>query len=222
MLRILYIFANSIIGYMKKLLTLLAVLTFALASFAQTPEEIADKMSEVMDNLEDNGLRMTMDIKIPILGTMSTTAWSLGEKMRMEAEMLGKKIITWMDENTEWTYVVEENIVTIENRDPKNPSSEQENMKMFESVTEGYDVFLKKETDTAWYLQCKKNKSNKNKDDPKTMDIVVAKGTYYPISLSAKVSGVTVTMRNLDFNVTEKQVTFNKSDYPGVRVVDKR
>lgn len=207
---------------MKKLLTLLAILLFASASFAQTPKEIADKMSEVMDNLEDNGLRMTMDIKIPILGTMSTTAWSLGEKMRMEAEMMGYKIVTWMDEDTEWTYEAEENTVTIKNRDIQKPSTEQENMKMFESVTEGYDVFLKKETDTAWYLQCKKNKSNKNKDDPKTMDIVVAKGTYYPISLSAKVSGVTVTMRDLDFNVTEKQVTFNKSDYPGVRVVDQR
>lgn len=207
---------------MKKLLTLLAILLFASASFAQTPKEIADKMSEVMDNLEDNGLRMTMDIKIPILGTMSTTAWSLGEKMRMEAEMMGYKIVTWMDEDTEWTYEAEENTVTIKNRDIQKPSTEQENMKMFESVTEGYDVFLKKETDTAWYLQCKKNKSNKNKDDPKTMDIVVAKGTYYPISLSAKVSGVTVTMRDLDFNVTEKQVTFNKSDYPGARVVDQR
>ena len=207
---------------MKKIIALFAAFAVAIAAFAQTPEEIADKMSEVMGNLEDNGLRMTMDIKIPILGTMSTTAWSLGEKMRMEAEMMGKKIVTWMDEDTEWTYEVEENTVTIKNRDIQKPSTEQENMKMFESVTEGYDVFLKKETDTAWYLQCKKNKSNKNKDDPKTMDIVVAKGTYYPISLSAKVSGVTVTMRDLDFNVTEKQVTFNKDDYTGVRIVDQR
>ncbi len=207
---------------MKKIIALFAAFAVAIAAFAQTPKEIADKMSEVMGNLEDNGLRMTMDIKIPILGTMSTTAWSLGEKMRMEAEMMGKKIVTWMDEDTEWTYEAEENTVTIKNRDNQKPSTEQENMKMFESVTEGYDVFLKKETDTAWYLQCKKNKSNKNKDDPKTMDIIVAKGTYYPISLSAKVSGVTVTMRDLDFNVTEKQVTFNKDDYTGVRIVDQR
>ena len=207
---------------MKRLFALISALVLAVASFAQTPEEIANKMSEVMGNLEDNGLRMTMDIKIPILGTMSTVAWSLGDKMRMEAEMMGKKIVTWMDEDTEWTYEAEENTVTIKNRDIQKPSTEQENMKMFESVTEGYDVFLKKETDTAWYLQCKKNKSNKNKDDPKTMDLVVSKGTYYPVSLSAKVSGVTVTMRDLDFNVTEKQVTFNKSDYPGVRIVDQR
>ena len=175
-----------------------------------------------MEGLEDNGLRMTMDIKIPILGTMSTDAWTLGEKMRMEAQVMGKKVVTWMDETTEWTYNVAERTITIENRKADKPSSEQENMKMFNSATEGYDLFLKKETDDAWYIQCKKNKSNTNKDDPKTMDIVIAKGTYYPVSLSAKVQGITVTMRNLVFNVTDQEVTFNPADYPGVTVIDKR
>ena len=207
---------------MKRLFTLIAALAFALVSFAQTPEEIVDRMSEAMEQLESNGLRMTMDIKIPILGTMSTVAWSLGDKMRMEAEAMGKKIITWMDNDTEWTYTAEDNTITIQNRDAQKPSSEQENMKMLDSVTEGYDVFLKKETDTAWYIQCKKNKTNTNKDDPKTMDLVVAKGTYHPVSLSARVSGITVTMRDLGFNVTEKEVTFNKADYPGAVIVDKR
>ncbi len=207
---------------MKRLFALITALALAVASFAQTPEEIVDRMSEAMEQLGNTGLRMTMDIKIPILGTMSTVAWSLGDKMRMEAEAMGKKIITWMDNDTEWTYTAEDNTVTIQNRDAKKPSSEQENMKMLDSVTEGYDVFLKKETDTAWYIQCKKNKSNTNKDDPKTMDLVVAKGTYHPISLSARVSGITVTMRDLGFNVTEKQVTFNKADCPGATIVDKR
>jgi outer membrane lipoprotein-sorting protein len=207
---------------MKRLFALITALALAVASFAQTPEEIVDRMSEAMEQLGNTGLRMTMDIKIPILGTMSTVAWSLGDKMRMEAEAMGKKIITWMDNDTEWTYTAEDNTITIKNRDAQKPSSEQENMKMLDSVTEGYDVFLKKETDTAWYIQCKKSKSNTNKDDPKTMDLVVAKGTYHPVSLSARVSGITVTMRDLDFNVTEKQVTFNKADYPGVTIVDKR
>jgi outer membrane lipoprotein-sorting protein len=207
---------------MKKLFAFISAIALAVASFAQTPEEIVDRMSEAMEQLENTGLRMTMDIKIPILGTMSTVAWSLGDKMRMEAEAMGKKIITWMDNDTEWTYTAEDNTVTIQNRDAKKPSSEQENMKMLDSVTEGYDVFLKKETDTAWYIQCKKNKSNTNKDDPKTMDLVVAKGTYHPVSLSARVSGITVTMRDLGFNVNEKQVTFNKADCPGATIVDKR
>lgn len=207
---------------MKKLFAFISALALAVTSFAQTPEEIVDRMGEAMDKLENTGLRMTMDIKIPILGTMSTVAWSLGDKMRMEAEAMGKKIITWMDNDTEWTYTADDNTVTIKNRDAKKPSSEQENMKMLDSVTEGYDVFLKKETDTAWYIQCKKNKTNTNKDDPKTMDLVVAKGTYHPVSLSARVSGITVTMRDLGFNVTEKQVTFNEADCPGATIVDKR
>ena len=207
---------------MKRLFTFITALALSVMSFAQTPEEIADRMSEAMEQLESTGLRMTMDIKIPILGTMSTVAWTLGDKMRMEAEAMGKKIITWMDNDTEWTYTADDNTVTISNRDAKKTSSEQENMQMFESVTEGYDVFLKKETDQAWYLQCKKTKSNTNKDDPKTIDLVVAKGTYHPISLSAKVSGITVTMRDIAFNVSDKQVTFNKADYPGAKIVDKR
>ena len=207
---------------MKKLFAFISALALAAASFAQTPEEIVDRMSEAMEQLENTGLRMTMDIKIPILGTMSTVAWSLGEKMRMEAQVMGKKVVTWMDETTEWTYNVAERTITIETRKADKPSSEQENMKMFNSATEGYDLFLMKETDDAWYIQCKKNKSNTNKDDPKTMDIVIAKGTYYPVSLSAKVQGITVTMRNLVFNVTDQEVSFNPADYPGVTVIDKR
>jgi hypothetical protein len=54
------------------------------------------------------------------------------------------------------------------------------------------------------------------------MEIVVAKETFYPMSLSAKVEMVTVTMRNLQFSVSEKDVTFNKADYPGATIIDKR
>lgn len=137
---------------MKRLFFLIVALTFALVSFAQTPEETVDRMSE--------------DVKIPILGTMSTVAWSQGVKMRMEAEAIGKKIITWMNNGTDWTYTAEDDTNTVQDRDAQKPSSEQENMTMLDSVTEGYGVFMKKETDTAWYLQCKKNKTNTNKDAP--------------------------------------------------------
>ena len=81
---------------------------------------------------------------------------------------------------------------------------------------------LAKETADAWTIKCRKKSSNTDKDDPKNMEIVIAKGTYYPVSLSARVDMVTVTMRNLRFNVSEKDVTFNKADYPGVTIIDKR
>lgn len=81
---------------------------------------------------------------------------------------------------------------------------------------------IAKETSSAWTIKCKKNRFNTNKDDPKNMEIVIAKDTYYPMSLSAKVDLVTVTMRNLQFSVSEKDVTFNKADYPGATIIDKR
>ena len=208
---------------MKRILALLTACAFALAAYAQTAEEIMAKMGEVMEQVgEESGLRMTMDIKIPILGTMSTKAWSLGDKMRMEAEMMGKKLITWQDGETEWTYDSDANTITIEKQDTSKKSEEKENMEMFQNATEGYDVSIGKETSTTWTIKCRKNRSNTNKDDPKNMEIVVAKGTYYPVSLSAKVNMVTVTMRDLKFHVTEKEVTFNKAEYPGATIIDKR
>ena len=208
---------------MKRILALLTACAFAVAAYAQTAEEIMAKMGEVMEQVgEESGLRMTMDIKIPILGTMSTKAWSLGDKMRMEAEMMGKKLITWQDGETEWTYDSDANTITIEKQDTSKKSEEKENMEMFQNATEGYDVSIGKETSTTWTIKCRKNRSNTNKDDPKNMEIVVAKGTYYPVSLSAKVNMVTVTMRDLKFHVTEKEVTFNKAEYPGATIIDKR
>ena len=208
---------------MKKIFAALAAGLLAVAAYAQTAEEIMAKMGEVMEQVgEESGLRMTMDIKIPILGTMSTKAWSLGDKMRMEAEMMGKKLITWQDGETEWTYDSDANTITIEKQDTSKKSEEKENMEMFQNATEGYDVSIGKETSTTWTIKCRKNRSNTNKDDPKNMEIVIAKGTYYPVSLSAKVDMVTVTMRDLKFHVTEQEVTFNKADYPGATVIDKR
>ena len=208
---------------MKRFFALLTACVLAVAAYAQTAEEIVARMDAAMEQVSaENGFRMTMDLKIPILGTMSSDAWSLGDKMRLEANMMGKKLVTWQDGQTEWTYDSSENTITIENQDKTKKSDEKENMKMFQSATEGYDVSIAKETAESWTIKCKKNRFNTNKDDPKNMEIVVAKETYYPMSLSAKVEMVTVTMRNLKFNVSEKDVTFNQADYPGATIIDKR
>ena len=208
---------------MKRFFALLTAGLLAVTAYAQTAEEIIAKMEEVMEQFsEENGLRMTMDIKIPILGTLSSSVWSLGDKMRKEATMMGKKLVTWQDGVTEWTYDSDENTITIEKQDQSKKSDEKENMEMFQNATEGYDVSIGKETASSWTIKCKKNRSNTNKDDPKNMEIVVAKGSYYPLSLSAKIEGVTVTMHDLKFSVSEKDVTFNKADYPGVTIIDKR
>ena len=93
---------------MKRILALLTAFVLVVAAYAQTAEEIVAKMDEAMSQVsEENGFRMTMDLKIPILGTMSTNAWTLGDKMRLEAKMMGKQLITWEDGETEWTYDAE-------------------------------------------------------------------------------------------------------------------
>ena len=209
---------------MKKILYILVTLVLSSVSvFAQTPEEIIAQMDQVMEKHEaKDGFAMVMEMKIPILGSFASAVKSWGDKMRMEIDVKGEQMITYIDGDTEWNYNVKEKVIKIKKRDVTKKSKEEENMKMFQSATEGYDVSISKETDKAWFLRCKKNRSNTNKDDPKNMDLVIAKGTYMPISLSAKVSGITITMRDLDFNVTEKDVTFNQADYPGVKVVDER
>ena len=207
---------------MKRFIVLLAASLLSVAVFAQTPKEIIDKMEEVMDKLEVDGIVMTMDVKVPILGTMSTKAWSRGDKTRIEGEMLGVKIINFTDGETEWEYNTKENKVRIKHQDASKESQEESNAKLFDVISEGYDVSLGSETSTAWTLLCKKSKSNTNKDDPKSIDIVIAKGTYYPVSLSTKVSGISVKLYDLGFNVSEKQVTFDPAEFPGVTIIDER
>lgn len=212
---------------MKRLIGLLASLIVAVAAFAQTPEEIISRMEAAMDAHENDGLVMTMDIKMPIIGTLSTTTRMLGDKFRAEGSMKDKKVIYWNDGTTKWTYDSEKNEVTVENvtaeeKEKDKQSSGADDLEMFSGITAGYDVSIKSETASVWNLLCRKSKTNTDKDDPKTMNLVVAKGTYYPVSISAKMKGVTVTLRDLSYGVLEKDVTFNKADYPTARIIDKR
>ena len=205
---------------LKKLFSVLCFLGMAGVLVAQTPKEILSRMDAEMDKHDKEGLIMTVDAKVPILGTMTTKTYTLGDKARVEANMMGVDVITWTDGKTSWTYNSKKNEVEISKQEG---SSESEgDAEMFNGITQGYDVTIDKETAKTWELICKKSKSNKDKDTPKKMELVVAKGTFMPISLKTKISGIGITMRNISFGVTEKQVTFNANDYPGVTIVDKR
>ena len=209
---------------MKKIVTFLFGAIFfglAMGSYAQTPQEIVDRMEEAMETHEPEGIVMIIDVKVPIVGTMTTKSYSLGDKLRVEAKMLGVELITWSDGTTEWTYNSKSNEVEIDN-DSGSAAEDSGDTEMFSGITDGYDLSIQKETADAWYLKCKKSKTNTDKDSPKTIDLVIAKGTYYPISLSTKVSGVSMTMREISFGVPESMVTFNINDYPDAKVVDKR
>lgn len=201
-------------------MTFLAAALFAVMAFAQTPEEIVARMEEEMNKHEHDGLVMVIDVKIPILGTMSTTSYALDKKTRVEGEMSGVKFITWSDGKTQWTYNKKENTIEIENEKPG--AGTETDAEMFSGITDDYDVSIKKETADAWHLLCKKSKNNTDKDAPKTIDLVISKKNYYPLSLSTKMSGVSMNLHVISFGVTEKQVTFNAADYPTAKIVDKR
>lgn len=208
---------------MKKLLSIIAFIAFAGIAIAQTPEEIISRMeAEMAKHDEKEGLAMTMDMKIPILGTFSSRTYTLGDKYRIEVSEDGKQSITWSDGKTDWTYSSEKNEIEIKKHEVKEKKENEGDAKMFDGITDGYDVKLDKETPDTWQFLCKRSKSNPDKDAPKKMTLIVAKGTYMPISLSAKVSAITITMRDLSYGVTEEQVTFNPKNYPNATLVDKR
>jgi outer membrane lipoprotein-sorting protein len=207
---------------MRRILALLSAFFLALSAFAQTPGEIVAKMEETIGKTDTNGMVMSMDMKIPILGTITSRVWTLGEKTRIEGKIKGEKWVSFMDGDTEWQYSPEDNKVRIKHYKLNLGTTEASNAKMFDGVSDGYDISLDKETASAWFLQCKKKKGNKDKDAPKTMDLVVAKGSFYPLSLSAKASGITIKMYDLGFDVTENQVTFNPADFPGATIIDER
>lgn len=209
---------------MKKLaISVLSYLAIALAALAQSPAEILSRMEAELDKHDDSeGIAMTVDVKVPILGTMTTRCYSLGDKTRVEGTMAGVKIVTFTDGVTEWTYTDKNNEIEITKAKPSSSADADGDMALFEGVQEGYDITLKKEDAKAWYLNCKKSKDNKDKDAPKSIDIAVRKSDYFPLSLSASISGTKMTMRDFSFGVTEKQVTFDIKDYPGATVEDKR
>ena len=206
---------------MKKIIVFVVALAACVAAFAQTPEEIISRMEAEMSAHEAEGVVMTMDVKIPLVGTMSTSSWSLGNKLRLEGKVSGILIVTWTDGTTQWTYNSHDNEIEI-TADKGKAAEDSGDAGMFSGIADGYSVTLESEDDTAWYLSCRKSKSNKDKDAPKSISLSVYKGSYYPKSLSTKASGVTFTLRDVSFGVSPEQVTFNPADYPGAKIKDKR
>ena len=206
----------------KTIITLFAALLAATALFAQTPAEIVARLDKETERFADEGVSFILEIKMPIVGTVATNAYILGDKYKLDANVKGNHVMHWTDGVSDWEYDVSKNEVVITEAKPSEESQAESNMKMLKSVAEGYDVKLTKETEDAWYIRCTKNKSNQVKDDPKRMDMVISKATYLPISHKAGSGLVTVTMRNVAVGVTEEEVTFNPANYPGVKIIDRR
>lgn len=206
----------------RTIITLFAALLAATALWAQTPEEILARMDQEVTRFDKEGVNMIMDIKFPLLGTYSTDMHILGDMYKATLRVKDEMFITWSDGITTWDYDSSDNELTISPAKPEEETDAQSNMEMLDSITEGYDVKLKKETAEAWEFVCTRSKTNPNKDDPKKMNLVISKTTYLPISVSASEKGVRITMRDFAIGVTEEQVRFDPSKYQNAKIVDKR
>lgn len=208
---------------MKRIAAILTLIILSISAFAQSAEEIVSRMEKNLEGAVTKGIAMTADVKVPIIGTMTTTTYSLGDKLRIEGEVGGVKVITWSDSRTTWIYDGKNKRITIDDSPAANAeSTNDEDLDLFMGITDGYDVSIRKEDATAWYISCKKSKDFKDKNAPKSIDLVVRKGNYLPISLATTLSGVKMTLRNISVGVSEKSVTFNADDFPGVPIEDKR
>jgi hypothetical protein len=208
---------------MKRIIiTLFAALFAATALWAQTPDEILARMDKEVARFDKEGVNMIMDIKIPLLGTYSTDMHILGDMYKATLRVKDEMSITWSDGITTWDYDSSDNELTISPAKPKEETDAQSNMEMLDSVTEGYDVKLKKETAEAWEFVCTRSKTNPNKDDPKKMNLVISKTTYLPISVSVSEKGVRITMRDFVIGVNEEQIRFDPSKYQNAKIVDLR
>ena len=125
---------------MKKLICLIVAVVAGMAAFAQTPKEIVARMDAETTAREAEGYSMQIDIKMPILGTMPSKAWNLGDKTRLEATMMGVTVITWSDGVTSWTYTEKTNEIEIK---PDDPSDNDSDLSVIDDL-DGYDISLAK------------------------------------------------------------------------------
>lgn len=204
------------------IIALTAVLLCAAGLYAQTPEEILEKMNKVMDRGETEGMAMTMTMKIPILGSMPTRMYTVGGKSKAEMTAMGHTLLVWEEAGTTWTYDQDKNELTIDYDAPAASSDAEEGLGLLGDVDDGYDVKLQKETADAWLIVCKKNKTNTDKDAPKKIEVSVYKDSYMLKEMKAGMKGVTMILSDVEFGVDEKDVTFDMSKFQNATIVDKR
>jgi len=210
---------------MKRILSSLAVLVCATISFAQTGIEIVNRMNQLMTDRKAEGLGISADVKIPIVGTVTTRTYAYGNKRRIEIESSKINTITFIDDTLQWTYVPGSSEVALTNIKIGNANASNEpgmDVGMFDDIPEGYDISIKSQNSVKWELLCKRKKTNKDDDYPKNITLEVRKDTYEPISMSTKMMGINCTMHHFIFGVSEDMVTFNPDNYLNIKIVDQR
>ena len=177
---------DVIIAVMKRIVIATAMaLLCAVSVFAQTAEEIIARMDAVMDRNKDKGIVMTVDIGIPLLGTMSSRTWAKDDNIRLEAEIAGTKVITWSDSESEWIYSTKDNKVTITKlkiSDKSRTSESEDSAEMLTGITEGYDVSIERRPLTPGISSAGSRSQTRTKMTPRTWTSSSARPTtiLYP------------------------------------------
>lgn len=206
---------------MKRIVLIFAAFLAAFGLGAQTPAEIVKRMDAALDKAEENGTAFTFIMDIPILGKASTRVYSLGDKVKMEIEMMGEVNEAWIDGNTSWIYDKKNNEL-VASTIKKSDDAAADAMSAFQDITDGYDVSLEKETNDTWYLLCKKSRKNKDKDAAKKINIAVSKGSYMPVYLHTKAKGIGMSIENIKPGVDPEVVAFSPDKFPGAKIKDQR
>lgn len=208
---------------MKRLLCFAIAFLSATVTFAQTGLEIVTRMNQRMSDRQSEGMCMSADVKIPVMGTVTTKTYAYGNKRRMDVESSKINTITFIDDTLQWTYVKGSTEVVLTNlnigKRSDNPGTDTG---MFDDIPDAYDITIKSQNAVKWELQCKRKKNIDDDDYPKHLTLEVRKETFEPISMNFKVMGISMSMHHIIFGIPESKVTFNLDDFPGVTVSDQR
>ena len=210
---------------MKRLLCFAIAFLSATVTFAQTGLEIVNRMNQMMSDRKADGICISLDVKIPIVGNVTTKTYAYGKKRRIDVESSKINTITFIEDTLQWTYVPGTSEVALTNAKVGNTNTSNEpgmDEGMFDDIPGNYDITIKSQNSVKWELLCKRKKAIKDDDFPKTLTLEVRKDTYEPISMNTKVMGISCTMHHFIFGVPESKVTFNPDDFPGVTVSDQR
>ena len=209
---------------MKRILCSVIAIVCITVTFAQTGLEIVNRMNEMIESHDSDGISMYIDVKIPIIGSVSTKTMHAADKTCFDFVVKENRFITFIEDTVQWIYYPEKNEVlrtTSDDKSVSNPAADAGmDMGMFGNVAEGYDITIKSENLVKWVLACKKKRQNPDKDAPKNITIEVRKDSYMPLVFSTKMMGIDFIMRDFVFGVTEDQVTFNLDNYPGVKIIE--
>ena len=208
---------------MKRLLCFAIAFLSATVTFAQTGLEIVTRMNQRMSDRQSEGMCMSADVKIPVMGTVTTKTYAYGNKRRMDVESSKINTITFIDDTLQWTYVKGSSEVVLTNlnigKRSDNPGTDTG---MFDDIPDAYDITIKSQNAVKWELHCKRKKNIDDDDYPKHLTLEVRKETFEPISMNFKVMGISMSMHHIIFGIPESKVTFNPDDFPGVTVIDQR